>query len=107
VGRLALLRQHPGGGNHPTNFPDDQLPPPNSASLQVCSQSYLSVRDGKKSVGAYMMASFSAVMFLNGIWHVAATAYVQTYAPGVATAVLLILPVTIYLLWRAVREGYI
>jgi hypothetical protein len=58
-------------------------------------------------VGAYMMASFSAVMFLNGIWHVAATAYVQTYAPGVATAVLLILPVTIYLLRRALREGYI
>jgi hypothetical protein len=68
---------------------------------------YLSVRGGKKSVGAYMMAGFSATMFLNAIWHVAATAYVQTYAPGVVTAVLLILPVTIYLLRRALREGYI
>ena len=68
---------------------------------------YLSVRDGKKSVGAYMTASFSGIMFLNAIWHVAATAYLQTYAPGVLTAVFLVLPVTIYLLRRALREGYI
>jgi hypothetical protein len=68
---------------------------------------YLSVRDGEKSVGAYMMASFCAIMLLNAIWHIAATAYLRTYAPGVVTAVLLVLPVTIYLLRRALREGYI
>ena len=68
---------------------------------------YFSVRAGKKSVGAYVMAGFSATMFLNAIWHVAVTAFVQAYAPGVVTAVFLILPVTIYLLRRALREGYI
>jgi Protein of unknown function with HXXEE motif len=68
---------------------------------------YFSVRDGKKSVGAYVMAGFSATMLLNAIWHIAVTAYVQAYAPGVATAVFLILPVTIYLLRRALHEGYI
>ena len=68
---------------------------------------YFSVRDGKKSVGAYVMAGFSATMLLNAIWHVAVTAFVQAYAPGVATAVFLILPVTIYLLRRALREGYL
>jgi hypothetical protein len=68
---------------------------------------YFSVRDGKKSVGAYGMAIFSAIMLLNAIWHVAVSAYEQAYAPGVATAVFLILPVTTYLLKRALREGYI
>jgi hypothetical protein len=68
---------------------------------------YLSVRNGKKSIGAYMVATFSAIMLLNAIWHVIATVYVQTYAPGVVTAVLLILPVTVYVLKRALREGYI
>ena len=68
---------------------------------------YLSVRKGKKSIGAYMVAAFSTIMLLNAIWHVVATVYVQTYSPGVVTAVLLILPVTIYVLRRALHEGYI
>ena len=68
---------------------------------------YLSIRGGKKSVSAYMMASFSTIMFLNAIWHIAAAVYVRSYAPGVVTAILLVLPVTIYLLRRALREGYV
>jgi hypothetical protein len=68
---------------------------------------YMSVRQGKKSLGAYLVAIFSALMLLNAIWHLAATFYLESYAPGVVTAVLLVMPVTIYILGRAVHEGYI
>ena len=35
------------------------------------------------------------------------TVYLKRYAPGVGTAVLLVMPVTVYILRRALREGYI
>ena len=54
-----------------------------------------------------MVAIFSALMLVNAIWHVMATVYLKRYAPGVGTAVLLVMPVTVYILRRALREGYI
>lgn len=68
---------------------------------------YLSVRHGARSMSTYAWAIFSAIMLLNAIWHLAVTAYLRAYAPGVITAVVLVLPVTIYSLRRGFREGYI
>jgi hypothetical protein len=68
---------------------------------------YVSIRHGAKSVATYGWAIFSAIMLLNAVWHVGATVYLRVYAPGLVTAVVVILPVTIYLLRRGLREGYI
>ena len=65
---------------------------------------YLSVHSGGKGVGAYMLVILSGVMFLNAFWHIGATIYFQSYAPGVVTAVLLVMPVTAYLLYCAARQ---
>jgi hypothetical protein len=68
---------------------------------------YLSVHSGRKSAGAYMLVILSGVMFLNALWHIGATIYFQSYAPGVVTAVLLVMPVTAYLLYWATRQRYV
>lgn len=68
---------------------------------------YLSAHRGRKSAGAYMFVFLSGVMFLNALWHIGATIYFQRYAPGVVTAVLLVMPETAYLLHCATRQRYV
>jgi len=68
---------------------------------------YLSVHSGRESAGAYLLAILSGLMFLNALWHIGATIYFQSYAPGVVTAVLLVMPVTACLLYRKIRERYV
>ena len=71
-----------------------------TAALAVA-VTWLSVRGDRNSVGAYLFVVFCVVMLLNAVWHVAASIYLRAYAPGVLTAVLLVFPVTSYLLVRA------
>lgn len=73
----------------------------------ACALTYLSIRYGARSAATYGWAIFSTIMLLNAIWHLAATLYLRAYAPGVVTAVFVVLPVTIYLLRRGRREGYV
>lgn len=47
------------------------------------------------------------VMLVNVASHVAAAVFLRGYAPGVVTALALNLPFSIYLLRRAMREGWI
>ena len=60
-------------------------------AAERCPQSILATR---------LLVIFCVVMFLNAFWHIGATAYLHAYAPGVVTAVLIVLPVTGYLLFH-------
>ncbi len=63
---------------------------------------------GKESAGAYLVAGYALAMLLNVLFpHVIATVMMRRYAPGTLTALLLNLPVTLFLLYRGFREGYI
>lgn len=68
---------------------------------------YLAVKHGERSVPAYLYSGFLSVVLLNVVWHLGVVVWYRAYAPGVVTAVVLNLPLTIYLLRRALRENYI
>ncbi len=60
--------------------------------------------------GAWLLALVGlwGAVLLNVVFpHVAATVALRAYTPGVATAVALNLPLTVYLLRRAVKEGHL
>ena len=48
-----------------------------------------------------------AVMLLNVAWHVAALVLIRGYSPGLITAVLVNLPLSWYVLTRALRERWL
>ena len=56
----------------------------------------LSLRREKSVVARRLFLVFCWVMLVNAFWHIAATLYIRSYAPGVATAALLVLPTTSY-----------
>ena len=63
---------------------------------------------GKGSIGAYLVSGYALAMLLNVVFpHLIATIVLKKYAPGLITAMLLNLPVTICLLYYAVAEKYI
>ena len=68
----------------------------------------LSVESGKQTAWTYLAFGYIAAMLANVlIPHLAATIALRSYVPGVATAVLLNLPVLSLLVLLAVREGYV
>jgi len=68
----------------------------------------LSVVGGKESVGAYFIAGYALAMLMNVFFpHLLATLIMRRYAPGMATALLLNLPVTVLLLYQGVQQSYI
>lgn len=68
---------------------------------------FWSVRSGKRSAGTYVFAVFALVVALNAVWHLGVTLWFRAYTPGVATALAINLPVTLYLLGRAIREDFV
>ncbi len=75
--------------------------------LAIASATLVTVQ-GRASVGAYLVAGYALAMLLNVLVpHVAASVALRRYVPGTATALLLILPVTVGLLAHAWREGYV
>ncbi len=68
----------------------------------------LAVTQGKESAGAYFLPGYALAMLLNVLFpHVLAAAVMRRYAPGMLTALLFNLPVTVFLLRRSLEEGYI
>jgi Protein of unknown function with HXXEE motif len=60
------------------------------------------------AVALWLVLLIQATVLLNVVWHVAAAVVLfGGYAPGVVTAVLLNLPLSIYLLRRAARERWL
>jgi hypothetical protein len=69
---------------------------------------WLSIGSGKQTVWTYLAFGCIAVTLANVlIPHVAATVALRNYMPGLATAVLLNLPVLSLLAVMALREGYV
>lgn len=67
---------------------------------------WLATVQGKGSLGAYLVAGYALAMLLNVLVpHLLATLFLRRYMPGTATALLLILPVTLGLLREAIRDG--
>jgi hypothetical protein len=57
--------------------------------------------------GVYLLLGFQVVMLINVLAHVAMASFLGGYAPGVATALIVNLPFSIYLLRQAVRERWV
>ena len=69
---------------------------------------YLSTVGGKESVGAYLLAGYALAMLMNVFFpHLFTTLIMRQYTPGTATGLLLNLPVTSLLLYRAFKQGYV
>jgi hypothetical protein len=69
---------------------------------------WLSVISGKQAVWTYLAFGYMAAVLANVlIPHIAFTVALRSYMPGVATAVLLNLPVLTLLMMLANREGYV
>jgi len=68
---------------------------------------WLSVAGGAQSLATYLYCSYICAMFLNVFTHLLAAIVTKRYAPGLATALLLNLPVTAFLLWLAIRNNYV
>ncbi len=69
---------------------------------------FLAVRGGLKNLGAYLVSGYALSMLLNVFFpHLLATIVMWQYAPGTGTGLLLNLPVTTMLIYKALKEGYI
>jgi len=69
---------------------------------------WLSAESGKQTAWAYLTFGYIAAMLANVLVpHVVLTVALRNYMPGLATAVLLNLPVLSLLAVMAVREGYV
>lgn len=103
---LPAWSQHAGIWNRPHGAGEFRM----AAALLALATYFLVIwsnRSGKQSLATYITAGFLFAMLLNVAYHVAATLGLRRYAPGVVTALLIILPVTLYLLRRAIREQYV
>lgn len=69
---------------------------------------YLAQLGGKESFGAYVVTGFALGMLVNVLFpHVLISLRFRCYAPGVVSAVLLILPITALLLYTSFTEGWV
>jgi hypothetical protein len=69
---------------------------------------YLSAENGRGSLWAYLLFGYMAAMLANVfIPHIPASLVFGEYTPGVATAVLVNLPLMSILLFQAVREEWV
>ena len=67
-----------------------------------------SVEAGSESVGTYLLTGYAVAMLLNvAVPHLIASLALRRYMPGLGTALLLNLPVTVCLLVSAVDGGYV
>jgi hypothetical protein len=67
-----------------------------------------SARGGPESVGTYLLTGYALGMLLNVVLpHLLVTIALRSYMPGLVTAVLLNLPVTVLLLRSAFSEGFV
>src|SRR3954452_7800329 len=62
----------------------------------------------ERAVPVWLLLLIQATLLLNVFWHVgAAIVLFNGYAPGLATAVLLNLPFSVYLIRRAVKQNWV
>jgi hypothetical protein len=69
---------------------------------------FCSARAGRESIGAYLLTGYALAMLINVLVpHLLATVAMRRHMPGLGTAIVLNLPVTVMLLRRAFAEGYV
>lgn len=61
----------------------------------------------KSRIGLYWFLWMQGFLFLHGIAHLLPSLWVLGYTPGFWTALLLNIPVAVYLLWRSRKEGLV
>lgn len=62
---------------------------------------------GRQSVVSYLFVAFNFGMFINVFMpHLAATIALRKYAPGLLTGLVLLSPITSYLLWYGYKNGF-
>jgi hypothetical protein len=67
-----------------------------------------SMAAGPHSIGTLLLCAYAAVMLLNAfVPHLAVTLLLQRYAPGLATGLLLNVPVCGLLIWHALASAYV
>jgi hypothetical protein len=77
-------------------------------TLMAFSLTGLCGESGKQTVWAYLVVGYMVAMWANiFLPHIALTIALHSYMPGVATAVVLNLPVLSLLIVAAFREGYV
>lgn len=64
---------------------------------------FIAVEHGK----FFMFISINSLFLLHVLTHVGQSLYLRMYTPGVVSAVILVLPYTLYLFTRLIREGLI
>lgn len=69
---------------------------------------YWTSKSQKRSKAAYVLTGLFAIVLLNVLFpHLLASIFFVTYAPGVVTGLVFNLPVTLYLISRAIREQFV
>lgn len=80
----------------------------NAALLLACLQVALLSRAGGAGAQRFAVAAWltiSALLFSNAVFHAVGTLQTRTYSPGLVTAVLLYVPVTVYGYAHFLRNG--
>lgn len=67
---------------------------------------YATIQNNRSRTASRLFYAFCWIMLLNVFWHVGASFYFRAYAPGAITAVVLVLPITLYLIFSTrIRDG--
>ncbi|MDQ8161258.1 MAG: HXXEE domain-containing protein [Gemmatimonadota bacterium] len=75
-------------------------------ALGLLSILWFTVRRSKPTA-AFALLFFLTTQLHNVVYHVGAGVYVADYSPGTVTAVILYLPINLFLLWQAIREQWV
>ena len=67
----------------------------------------MAARNEASTSGAYMMLVFAALIGLNALMHIALAVTFRTYMPGLITAIVLTLPLSLFVLSRGFRERWV
>jgi hypothetical protein len=62
---------------------------------------------GNPSLAAWIFLPAVAILLQNAIQHIYWSIHFRQYAPGLVTSILLLVPLAVYLIGRAIMEGYV
>lgn len=76
-------------------------------SIFVLLLAFLFSNSKKNSFGIYLMVGIQIILFVNVFNHIYMSTLFLHYQPGLITGVMINLPFSLYLFYRAVRDNYI
>ena len=68
-------------------------------ALSAFAVTYVAIQDNRSRTASAAFYAFCWIMLLNVFWHIGVSFFVRAYAPGSITAVALVFPVTLYLIF--------